>query len=57
MERDQKLFMPPSLEQIARRKAVVARILARRQERNIAPMSSADLVRKARNWETPKSTA
>jgi hypothetical protein len=55
MERYKTLFTPPSAEEITRRKALVTRILAKRQERNITPLTSAELVRKARNWETPAS--
>lgn len=43
---------PPGEEEIARRKALVGEILAKRLYRNIAPLTSADLVHKARAWET-----
>lgn len=36
---------PPSEDELTRRKAIVEEILARRQARNIAPMTTAELVR------------
>lgn len=44
-------FTPPSAEELARRQALVATILAHREERSIAPMTTADLVREARKSE------
>ncbi|MAG37548.1 MAG: hypothetical protein CL878_15030 [Dehalococcoidia bacterium] len=38
----------PSKEELVRRKRLAARILANRQHRNIAPLTSADLVHMAR---------
>lgn len=38
----------PSHDELARRRAVVERILARRPERGSAPVTSAELVRRAR---------
>ena len=55
MQRGKSPFAPPTIEEIARRKALVAQILAKRKGRHIAPLTSADLVRKARNWETQAS--
>jgi len=43
---------PPSPEELARRQALVARILEKRKERSIAPFTAADLVSEARRWET-----
>jgi len=42
---------PPTAEELARRKALLARIAAKRKERVIAPMTSAELVREARKEE------
>lgn len=39
---------PVSDEELARRKALFARIVEKRKERNIAPLATADLVHKAR---------
>ncbi|MGQ0570101.1 MAG: helix-turn-helix domain-containing protein [Armatimonadota bacterium] len=47
-----KLGPPPSPAELTRRHAVVARILANRKGRVIAPMTTADLVREARRDET-----
>lgn len=52
MERDQPVVIRPSPSEITRRKVLVGEILAKRKERRIAPMTAADLVRKARNWQT-----
>jgi excisionase family DNA binding protein len=46
-----KLMTPPSAEELARRRAVVARIKAARGERSIAPLTAADLVHQARQEE------
>jgi excisionase family DNA binding protein len=40
--------VPPSPQELARRQALVATILKNREERRIAPLTSADLVRRAR---------
>ncbi len=53
IEQKPALFTPPSPAEVARRKALVAQILEKRKERSIAPLTSAELVRKARTWETP----
>jgi hypothetical protein len=45
------LTAPPSPEELARRRALVARIKAARIERSIAPMTTADLVHQAREEE------
>jgi excisionase family DNA binding protein len=39
---------PPTPEELARRQALVATILQRRQERRISPLTSTELVRQAR---------
>jgi hypothetical protein len=52
MELEKPLFAPPTPEEIARRKALVGRILENRKQRSIAPLTSAELVAKARAWET-----
>ena len=44
-------FERPSQKEIARRKALVAQILALRDELKIAPLTSADLIRKVRKEE------
>jgi excisionase family DNA binding protein len=51
MPKEVGLFTPPTLEELARRQAVVAEILANRKERVIAPMTAAQLVHKARARE------
>lgn len=43
---------PATEEELARRKVLVAQIVARRRERVIAPLTSVDLVRKSREEET-----
>ena len=53
IEQKPALFTPPSPAEVARRKALVAQILEKRKERSIAPLTSAELVRKARTWESP----
>src|SRR4051812_32055628 len=42
----------PAPEELARRRALVARILEKRKARTIAPLTAADLVSEARRWET-----
>jgi hypothetical protein len=44
-------FQKPSQEEIARRQALVQKISANREKRVIAPLTSADLVRRAREDE------
>jgi hypothetical protein len=39
---------PPTLEELAQRHVVVARILANRKRRSIAPLISVDLIRQVR---------
>ena len=50
-ERDRPLFTPPTPEEIARRKALVAEILQLRKQAVVTPLTSADLVQKAREQE------
>lgn len=47
----QQLTTPPSAEELARRRSVVARIKASRTGRSIAPLTTADLVHQAREEE------
>jgi excisionase family DNA binding protein len=42
---------PPTEEELARRKTLVAQILAKSKDRSIAPLTTADLVRQARAKE------
>jgi hypothetical protein len=49
----QQLIAPPPAEELARRRVLVARITAARQERAIAPLTTADLVHQAREEEDP----
>lgn len=51
MEQPDAFGQPPTPEELARRKVLVARILAKRKERVIAPVTSAELVRRARKEE------
>ena len=51
IDRERILFQPVSQEKLARRQALVAQILEKRKERNIAPLTTADLVHKAREEE------
>lgn len=46
---DGYVFVRPSEEELARRRAVVQQILASQQGRSIAPLTSADLVRRVRD--------
>ena len=46
-----QLTAPPSEEELARRRAVVARILEHRGEAVIAPLTTADLIHQARQEE------
>ncbi len=47
----QHLTAPPSAEELARRRSVVARIKAGRTGRSIAPATTTDLVHQAREEE------
>ncbi|MDQ3699455.1 MAG: hypothetical protein M3442_00870 [Chloroflexota bacterium] len=54
MEREEmrrRLFAPVSPEELARRQALVKEILAERTTRNIAPLTSEELVRQVREEE------
>ena len=51
MERDRILFQPVSQEELERRQTLVAEILQKSTERSIAPLTTADLVHKAREEE------
>jgi len=52
--REPYVFHRPSDEEIARRQALFERILANRKDRNIAPLTTADLVHLAREEEDRK---
>lgn len=53
MGKEQRPTIPtPNKEELARRQTVVAKVLANAQKRNIAPLSAAELVRKAREENT-----
>ena len=54
MPKEPYTFVPPSAEEIARRQALLRTILANRQERKIAPLTSAGLVHIAREQEEKK---
>ena len=51
MDKERADFQPVTQEELARRDTLVARILAKSNERSIAPLTTADLVRKARAKE------
>ena len=51
MEEKRTLFQPPTPEEIARRQALVARILTKAEGRVIAPLKTTDLVHKVRQEE------
>ena len=51
MKSERMPFTHPSAEELARRQALVETILERSQARSIAPMTTAELVRQARNEE------
>lgn len=51
MEKERRQSEPITEEELARRKALVAQILIKRKERVIAPLTTADLVRKVREDE------
>ncbi len=51
MDEERIVFPPISPEELARRQTLVAKILANREERVIAPLTSAELVRQARKEE------
>jgi excisionase family DNA binding protein len=44
-----ELVAPPSAEELARRREVVARILAKQEGRSIAPLTTGDLIRQVRD--------
>jgi hypothetical protein len=46
-----KRHEPPTADELARRRLLVERIRAARRERSIAPLTTADLVRQAREEE------
>jgi excisionase family DNA binding protein len=48
VERAKVLGEPPSAAELARRQKVVAQILANREKRSIAPLTSADLIHQVR---------
>jgi excisionase family DNA binding protein len=48
------VFQRPGLDELARRKALVARILANREHLRIAPLTTADLVHLAREEAEPE---
>ena len=48
----QQLLTPPTEEELARRQAVFARIMAHRREAVISPLTTADLVHHARQEES-----
>lgn len=50
-EREATAFTRPSAEEIARRQAVFADLMASRQERDIRPLTSLELIRLARTEE------
>lgn len=47
-------FTPPTPEEIARRKALFELVMSRREKRNIAPLTSVDLIREVREQEAQK---
>jgi excisionase family DNA binding protein len=51
MEKHPPPFQPPTEEELARRKRLVEQILSKSEERSIAPLTTADLVRQARAQE------
>ena len=51
MNKEHITFEPPSQEELARRQALVAKILQLRERSNIAPLTTAELVRQARKEE------
>lgn len=51
IDRERILFQPVSPEELARRQALVERILKLREQANIAPLTTAELVRRAREEE------
>ena len=56
MKQERVKVSPPSPEELARRQAVGAQILAQREKRRIAPMTTAELVHLAREespWYDP----
>jgi excisionase family DNA binding protein len=51
MEKQPTTFQPPSAEELARRKAVVDRVLQLREQANIAPLTTAELIQQVRSQE------
>lgn len=51
MDEERAILQPISQEELARRQSLVAQILSKSKERSIAPLTTADLVRKARAKE------
>jgi excisionase family DNA binding protein len=51
MEKQPTTLQPPSAEELARRKAVVDRVLQLRQQSNIAPLTTAALIQQVRSQE------
>jgi excisionase family DNA binding protein len=51
MEKHPPALQPPTEEELVRRKRLVEQILAKSEERSIAPLTTADLVRQARAQE------
>ncbi len=47
----QRLLTPPTAEELARRQALLARIIEHRRELDIRPLTTADLVHQAREEE------
>jgi excisionase family DNA binding protein len=47
----QYVSIPPTPEELARRQAVLARVLEHRKDINIAPLTTADLIHRAREEE------
>ncbi|MDP2727190.1 MAG: helix-turn-helix domain-containing protein [Dehalococcoidia bacterium] len=51
MDKERSVFEPPTQGELTKRQSLVAQILARRQERGIAPRTTSELVRKVRDQE------
>jgi excisionase family DNA binding protein len=51
MEKQPITFQPPSAEELTRRKAVVDRALQLREQSNIAPLTTAELIQQVRSQE------
>jgi AbrB family looped-hinge helix DNA binding protein len=52
IEREHTLFTPPTPEELARRQALLVQVLKGRKERDIRPLTSADLVHLSREDAT-----